>query len=360
MVDYSNYTEERRCEFKGRIYSVRDNGAVYRHSKEGSRPAPLDNIWTFGKKDGKSGYMMIAGVRVHQIVATAFHGTPEYSTMVVDHIDTNKCNNRPENLRWLTRLENVLNNPYTRSRIIYLCGSVEAFLKDPSILRQIASEPNTSWMRTVSKEEAARCLKWLDKWNSEDTHKSIPKSEVKKGIGDWVFTENADKGFGPSWDTDWESREPRKSYKQQIAEIEAETIRYEEELFALKDSLTLGAKQVHWKTPTEFPLCPPTHTDSPLKDYLSALVPNETFCKSQYYHSEVVKAEISSEGDHIAVITTTSSGVTNYALAEIRYDNGFYIHESIRTFFTEDGAEKYYTLSLGKEWTGGDVMEDFC
>ena len=34
--------------------------------------------------------------------------------------------------------------------------------------------------------------------------------------------------------------------------------------------------------------------------------------------------------------------------------------ESIRTFFSEEGAEKYYTLSLGKEWTGGDVMEDYC
>ena len=154
-------------------------------------------------------------------------------------------------------------------------------------------------------------------------------------------------------------REPRKSYAQQRAEIEAETIRYEEGRLALKDSLTPGAKQLHWKTPTEFPLCPQTHTEAPLQDYLNALVEGQTFCKNQYYHSEVVKAEIASNGQHLAVITTTS-GVTNFALTEIRYENGFYIHESIRTFFSEEGAEKYYTLSLGKEWTGGDVMEDFC
>ena len=104
MVDINNFKEEKKCDYKDRTYSVRDNGSVYRHQKEGSRPAPLDNKWTFGKKDEKTGYMMIAGVRVHQIVATAFHGTPEYPTMVVDHIDTNRCNNRPENLRWLTRL----------------------------------------------------------------------------------------------------------------------------------------------------------------------------------------------------------------------------------------------------------------
>lgn len=176
----------------------------------------------------------------------------------------------------------------------------------------------------------------------------------RKGIADWIYTKKPNDGFGQSWDSDWESREPRKSYAQQRAEIEEETIRYEEE-----HSLTPGAKQLHWKTPTEFPLCPQSHTEAPLQDYLNALVEGRTFCKNQYYHSEVVKAEIASNGQHLAVITTTS-GVTNFALTEIRYENGFYIHESIRTFFSEEGAEKYYTLSLGKEWTGGDVMEEFC
>ena len=137
MVDINDFKEEKKCDYKDRTYSVRDNGLVYCHQKEGSRPSPLDNKWTFGKKDEKTGYMMIAGVRVHQIVATAFHGVPEYPTMVVDHIDTNRCNNRPENLRWLTRLENVLNNPYTRSRIAFLCDSIEAFRKIlPSLDRQ--------------------------------------------------------------------------------------------------------------------------------------------------------------------------------------------------------------------------------
>lgn len=92
---------------------------------------------------------------------------------------------------------------------------------------------------------------------------------------------------------------------------------------------------------------------------MNNLVSNETFCKNQYYHSEVIKAELSLDKSHIAVMTTTS-GVTNYALTEIRHEGGFFIHESIRTFFSEEGAEKYYTLSLGKDWTGGDVLEDFC
>ena len=37
----------------------------------------------------------------------------------IDHIDTNRCNNRKENLRWFTKLENALNNEITRNKIIY-------------------------------------------------------------------------------------------------------------------------------------------------------------------------------------------------------------------------------------------------
>ncbi|EJW89778.1 HNH endonuclease domain protein, partial [gut metagenome] len=75
------YDETRSCISKKRRYSVRDNGAIYRHAKEGCKPSPLDEKWTFGKKDSKTGYMLYGGVRVHQIVATAFHGNPENENM---------------------------------------------------------------------------------------------------------------------------------------------------------------------------------------------------------------------------------------------------------------------------------------
>ena len=105
MINVDDFEQELECKYKGRIYSVRDNGAIFRHQREGSNLAPLDNVWTFGRKDDYKGYMMIAGVPVHRIVATAFHGEPPTKEHVVDHIDTNKHNNRPSNLRWLTILE---------------------------------------------------------------------------------------------------------------------------------------------------------------------------------------------------------------------------------------------------------------
>lgn len=50
-------------------------------------------------------------VKVHQLVAKAFIPNPD-SKSEIDHIDTNRTNNCVDNLRWVTRKEN-LNNPLT-------------------------------------------------------------------------------------------------------------------------------------------------------------------------------------------------------------------------------------------------------
>ena len=162
MINIDDFNDVKDCIYKDEHYSARDNGAVMRHSREGKRLRKDDNVWTFGKPNDKTGYMEFAGERVHRIVAFAFHGNPPSDQHVVDHIDTNRRNNRPENLRWLTRLENALNNPITRARIENLCGSIEVFLADPSVLRGHEKiDPNFSWMRAVTPEEARASMKRL-------------------------------------------------------------------------------------------------------------------------------------------------------------------------------------------------------
>ena len=127
MVKVDDFNEIRECEYKDDHYSVRDNGAILRHSRINIQKRKNDEIWTFGIQDTKTGYMNFSGERVHRIVAFAFLGVPPTSQHVVDHIDTNRSNNRPDNLRWLTKLENALNNSITRARIENICGSIEAF-----------------------------------------------------------------------------------------------------------------------------------------------------------------------------------------------------------------------------------------
>ena len=182
MADLNDFTREETCEYKGEVYRVRDNGAVMRLTPEGRTPRRIDNIWTFGKPNDKTGYMDIGGQRVHRIVACAFHGNPPTEQHVVDHIDTNRRNNRPENLHWVTRLENALNNPITRARIENICGSIEVFLANPSVLRgHERIDPNFMWMRAVSPEEAQASLARLLEWAKER-----PESKGGK-IGEWIY-----------------------------------------------------------------------------------------------------------------------------------------------------------------------------
>lgn len=351
------FDRETQCEYDGRVYRVRDNGSVMRLPKDGRRTRK-DYVWSFGEKDPKTGYMLFTGVRIHRIVCTAFHGPEPEPNMVVDHIDTNRCNNRPENLRWLTRLENALSNEATRKKIIYLCGSVEAFIENPSMLRSKVLTPDIGWMKTVTKDEAAACRKHLEEWTAKD---SAPSGNGK-GIGEWIFNDSV---F--SKEERDEAKEANRgmeaysypSWHEQVAAAEEITRRMHFEALVLKDSLTPGAKQLEWKVPTEFPQTPDMITATPLQDYLARLSPGVIFSRNQFGTSPVLEAAMSEDKSHLSVITKISAA-TNYGLAEVFLDAGSFVHKSIRTFFTEKGAKKYFTLSLGREWTGGDVFEDYC
>lgn len=47
MVDLKDFKQESECLYKDECYSVRDNGAVLRHTPINKRTRPTDNHWTF-------------------------------------------------------------------------------------------------------------------------------------------------------------------------------------------------------------------------------------------------------------------------------------------------------------------------
>lgn len=317
---------EENCTYKDERYSVRDNGELLRHSKDGKKKRPLDNNWTHGKLNEKTGYMEIASVSIHRIVATAFHGLPPTKEHVVDHIDTNKRNNRPENLRWVTRLENILLNPITVRKIEIVCGSIEVFLEEPSRFRNDFKEPNYNWMCNVSKQEAQISLEKMLAWAKSE---KVPSGG---SLGEWIFN--------------------RTKPQNKNIEITPETSE-------LTISITKNSRQVNWRTPSEFPCCPQVISGNPISSYALKLKTGLIFCKNNYYTSKILKIGISNDKQSLYVITE-SDNLKRWALAKITYENELFIHTSINSFFEQIGAEKQFTLGLGLEWYGEDSIDDFC
>jgi hypothetical protein len=337
MVNINDYKEEKYCIYKGEEYLVRDNGAVLRKSRPNQRVRKLDNEWTFGKPDIKTGYLEIASVRVHRIVALAFHGEPPTKEHIVDHIDTNRQNNRPTNLRWITRLENVVLNEVTRKRIEYRTGvSIYEFLENPAKYRDAFEDPDFSWMRCVTEEEAKVCLTNVRKW-SEDRNESSSKQGSK--LGEWIY-------------------QPQYNQKKSIGDSNV-FIQSLEGILDVIDSLTPMAKQKDWKTPTKFVCCPEKVDGDPILCYLKNLCEGAIFTENRYGKSTIVKyALVNNEA--IVIITAIPSSIKPLALVKVTYENGYYMHTSLGSFFTDEGAEKQFILAQGLEWTGGDSIDDYC
>ncbi len=316
------FDSEKICEYHGEIYHVRDNGSVYRCRKPDKKKRILDEEWTFGKPDKQKGYLNFSSETVHRIVATAFHGQQPSEKHIVDHIDTNKKNNRPENLRWITRLDNILLNPITLSKIIYKYGSIDNFLSNPSKPLDGTLEQNFDWMRTVTKEESENTKTNLLNWAKEG---KIPNGGQ---LSEWIFL-----NFG-----------------QQIDTSEKEN--------KLIESLTKNAIQKNWKTQCEFPNCPSLLTENSLKDYKQRLEKERTFSKNKYGESIIENAE-TSENEKELFVLTSSENMKPFAIAKIYIENKNFVHENLGAFFTLIGAQKQFNLALGREWHGEDSIDDY-
>lgn len=324
----TEFKKEVECVYKGEHYSVRDNGEVLRHARKDKRLRKDDNHWTFGKPN-KNGYMLLGTEVIHRIVAYAFIGEPPTAQHIVDHIDTNRQNNRPENLRWLTKLENILNNPITVKRIIFRCGSIEAFLEDPSILRKYINEdPNFKWMRTVTPEEAQASWKRLSNWAKKENDSISTKGG---SLGEWIFKDNHDY-----------------SSVQETSE--------------LGTSETPNAMQRKWRTPSEFPCCPPDRTDNPIQAYAENLKIGDIFSCNKYSSSIIADFATSTKGNELWVMCKNSeeNSVKPWSLAQVTYENNLFVHTNLGSFFKEDGVKKQFTLAQGLEWTGGNTFDDLC
>ncbi|MDH5305230.1 MAG: HNH endonuclease [Gammaproteobacteria bacterium] len=268
--------------------------------------------------------MKLSTIVVHRVVATAFHGKAPSDLHVVDHIDTNRRNNRAENLRWVTRLDNILSNPATHKRIVAAHGSIEEFLENPQrpgVPRRLGQY---DWMRTVSKDEAMASRERMDRW---------AKSEKRPNgglIGEWLFA----------------TTHQASPHQHEVQDVE---------------SLTRGAFQRRWKTPCEFPACPDVAVEDALHEYEQRLTCGTVFSRNQYGNSRALSAEISeTDGALVVLCALEPDPVKPWAISRVTIEHGGFCHENLGSCFTKEGAEKQYRVALGLSREGGDSIDDYC
>jgi hypothetical protein len=333
-VSVGDFNQEVKCIYKDEHYFVRDNGAVLRYPLDGKRQRPTDNHLTFGKLNIKTGYLEIASVRIHRIVATAFHGEAPTREHVVDHIDTNKQNNRPDNLRWVTRLENILLNPITARRIEIVCGSVEAFLADPSKFRDTFPDPNYEWMCAVSAEEAQVSLERMQFWAKSD------KPLQGGSLGEWIFSREIVENPSVT----------RPNYIISKTHNAAQRI-----VFTFEDK------------PNEYPSTPQVFEGDPLTAYNQLLTKGATFFRNHNGEYVVVKSGFSKDKRILCVLTKAayvyreqkdgewqpvpvaelpekvSDKDLPHSLAEVTYEDGLFVHGKVEAGFhpTEELEELF-------------------
>lgn len=98
-------------------YIASDEGDIARKDtgeiiKQYPQKSGYVSVYLYRKSNGRRCII----VPVHRLVCMAFHGEEGYiKGLFVDHIDTNRANNRADNLHWVTQRENM-NNPNTLNK----------------------------------------------------------------------------------------------------------------------------------------------------------------------------------------------------------------------------------------------------
>jgi transcriptional regulator with XRE-family HTH domain len=137
----------------------------------------------------------------------------------------------------------------------------------------------------------------------------------------------------------------------------------EPDITVTTESLTPNAVQCNWKTPSEFPCCPQEYTEEPIKNYADNLITGSVFCRNDLYSSLVFRSSASDDKQTIYVISESTEGTNSVkplALAKITFGNGQFVHTSLGSYFSQEGAEKQFCLAQGLEWNGGDSIDDYC
>jgi hypothetical protein len=129
----------------------------------------------------------------------------------------------------------------------------------------------------------------------------------------------------------------------------------------LVTSKTPGAVQRNWKVPAEFPLCPAVTSAEPLETYLAQLEEGAIAVISPFGETKVGKSAVSRDGTALYILGNHGADtIKPWSVARVTFEHDVFVHESLGTFFTPEGAEKQFVTAQGLVWEGGETFDDYC
>jgi hypothetical protein len=158
---------------------------------------------------------------------------------------------------------------------------------------------------------------------------------------------------------------------------------------AIESKYPENSLQTNWSWSVKMNLCPISNLNEPLIDYYKNIKEGKIFCEDKNkgihpkgldtYHKKwkVIEHSLSDEKDKLWVIIENFDLSIQYLLIEITFfkelkiriyknswiieskSNVFLHNRFSRTFVTLDGAKKMLFEKQGKEWVGGEVIDDW-
>ena len=174
---------------------------------------------------------------------------------------------------------------------------------------------------------------------------------------------------------EWErmTRSLRKPYKE-LEQISKEKERvsiesFEPELVQAKSPAV--AWQKRWKTPTDFLCCPSEVSNNTITEYFNNLIIGCNYNSTLYYGNDkpdfqkIVDKAYIDDNNSILVFSVNEGGIKPYALSKIYISDDKIIHESIGTFFAEDGARKAelrenFDVATSRAVANMAVLSEYC
>ena len=188
----------KQIELQGVVFDISDTGYVYRNDYISNK-----GVLVKGKEIkpylNTNGYLhFVHGLRVkgqkyirkmyfiHRLIAQLFvHNPNPEKYKIVDHIDGNKLNNDPSNLRW-TDVKGNMNNPITKKKFI---ESIKKTTQTPEYrkkmsekMKQVYSDPEVRahGSHPISEEARLRVRQYDKIWvHNDKERKFIYKEELE-------------------------------------------------------------------------------------------------------------------------------------------------------------------------------------